>query len=197
MAHRRLPNTVTDASAGIEVHGRDVPSTARALAEASQSLLGYLRGEHADRLRTDTAAVEPETQQVKGQPGRITGYAGRTTVSFRAAPDAMPALLAGSLGHGGNTVQQAGSSPREDETAHARNELAAEATRAAMVQAAAVAGAAGQHVTGVREIVVDGEPGRVMPMRAMRADAAPMPVAVEAGESDVTVGVSVKVRAGP
>jgi len=192
-AHRRLANTVADASVAVEAHGRDVPGTARLLAEASQSLLGYLRDAHADRLRTEATAFEPETQQARGQPDRITGFTGRTAVSFRTTPDALPALLAGSLDHGANALQQSGSSPGDGEVDRARDELAAEATRTALAQATAVAQAAGQRVTSVAEIVVDG-PER--PVLAMARSAAP-PVAQQAGDTEVTVGVSVKVRIGP
>jgi len=194
-AHRRLANTVADASVAVEAHGRDVPGTARLLAEASQSLLGYLRGAHADRLRTEATAFEPETQQARGQPDRITGFTGRTGVSFRTTPDALPALLAGSLDHGANALQQSGSSPRDEEVDRARDELAAEVTRTALAQAA-VAQAAGQRVTGVAEIVVDGPERPMRPMMAMARSAAP-PVAQQAGDTEVTVGVLVKVRIGP
>lgn len=43
-SRRRLPNTVADAVVSIEVHGRDLRSTASALARQSQTLLSFLRG---------------------------------------------------------------------------------------------------------------------------------------------------------
>ena len=144
-AHRRLPNTVSDAFVGIEVHARDVQGATSLLARQSQDLLSYLRAEKVERLRTEGVGVEPEMQEVHGQPDRITGYIGRTTVSFRITPDRLPLLLAGCLDHGANRAFQAGSSPREEEVEQARQKLAAEAARTALAQASTVALAIGAH----------------------------------------------------
>src|SRR5579871_6440036 len=59
-AHRRLPSTVSDASVFIEVHGRDLRGTATQLGRQAQALLGYLRGQSAERLRTDGTSFDPE-----------------------------------------------------------------------------------------------------------------------------------------
>ncbi len=202
VAHRRLPNTVSDVSVGIEVHARDVPATSAMLAGRSQALLDYLRGEQAERLRTEQVRVEPETQELHGQPDRITGYAGHATVSFRTTPERMPVLLAGCLDHGANGLQQSGSSPREEDVEKARGELAAEAGRAALAQANEVARAIGEHVVGVQQIDVnpqDAGPIRPMMGQAMvaRAAAPSAPIPAEAGEADIAVGVLLKARIAP
>jgi len=195
-AHRRLPNTVSDASVGIEVHARDVPGATALLARQSQDLLNYLRTEKVERLRTEGVSVEPEMQEVHGQPDRITGYTGRTTVTFRTTPDRLPVLLAGCLDHGANSASQAGSSPREEEIEQARQELAAEAARSALAQASTVARAIGARVTGVLGVDVDPSGGDAMPMTrpamAMRAARPGAAVPVEAGEADIQVQVQVK-----
>ena len=200
-AHRRLPNTVSDVSVGIEVRARDVPGTSAQLAKRSQALLDYLRGEKADRLRTEAVGVDPETAQMPGQPVRITGFVGRATVSFRATPDRLPVLLAGCLDHGANSLDQSGSSPREAEIEAARQDLAAEAARTAMARAMVVAKALGERVAGVEQVDVDPfEGGPVRPMMgmiALAAKSAPTPIATEAGENDVSVRVSLKVRIRP
>jgi len=199
-AHRRLPNTVSDVSVGIEVHARDVPGASALLARQSQDLLNYLRAEKVERLRTEGVGIEPEMQEVHGQPDRITGYTGRTTVTFRTTPDRLPVLLAGCLNHGANSASQAGSSPREEEIEQARQELAAEAARSALAQASTVARAIGARVTGVLGVDVDPSGGDAMPMMrpamavAMRAARLGAPVPVEAGEADIQV--QVRVRAG-
>ncbi len=195
-AHRRLPNTVSDASVGIEVHARDVSGATALLARQSQGLLNYLRTEKVERLRTEGVSVEPEMQEVHGHPDRITGHTGRTTVTFRTTPDRLPVLLAGCLGHGANSASQAGSSPREEEIEQARQELSAEAARSALAQAGTVARAIGARVTGVLQVDVDPSGGDAMPgmrpamaMHAARPGAA---VPVEAGEADIQVQVQVK-----
>src|ERR1700760_542531 len=44
-AHRRIPNTVADVSVGIQTQGAASPSVSRALAQRSQTLLDWLRGQ--------------------------------------------------------------------------------------------------------------------------------------------------------
>jgi uncharacterized protein YggE len=197
-ARRRLPATVSDALATIEVHGRDLRGTTTLLAQRSQTLLDYLGGEKVERLRTEDTSLEPELQDARGQPDRIKGYTGRGTVSFRTLPDRLPALLAGSLEHGATGVVQSGSVPREAEVETARQELAAEATRTALARAGAMAAAADTRLGAIQRIDADlsGGPGFAA-MAAMRKSSAPMPappVASAAGEMEVVVRVSVTVR---
>jgi uncharacterized protein YggE len=202
---RRLPNTVSDASVGIEVHGRDLRGTATALARQSQALLTFLRGQTTERLRTDGTSFEPEIQELKGQPDRIKGYTGHLTVSFRTTPDQLPLLLAGCLDNGATSLGQFGSSPRETEIEAARREMVAEATQAALAQARTIADTVGQKIAGVELVQVDPTPGAVpdlpsMPYMAERATkvAAPVPpMASQAGDSGLSVTVVMTLRVAP
>ncbi|MGI4794264.1 MAG: SIMPL domain-containing protein, partial [Janthinobacterium lividum] len=202
---RRLPNTVSDASVGIEVHGRDLRGTATALARQSQALLTFLRGQTTERLRTDGTSFEPEIQELKGQPDRIKGYTGRLTVSFRTTPEQLPLLLAGCLDNGATSLGQFGSSPRETEIEAARREMVAEATQAALAQARTIADTVGQKIAGVELVQVNPAPGAVpdlpsMPYMAERAAkmAAPVPpVASQAGDSGLSVTVVMTLRVAP
>ena len=201
-AQRRLPNTVSDVRVGIEVHGRDVPGTAALLARRSQTLLDYLRAQGVERLRTEAVSFEPETQEVRGQPDRIKGFTGQGAVSFRTTPERLPALMAGSLDNGATGLRQSGSAPKEEELLAARNELAAEAARAALAQATALAEGIGQRVVGVERVEVDpegvGAAGGGMEERAYRpAPRATRPIAAEAGEAAVSVTVRLRVRIAP
>ncbi len=201
-ARRRLPNTVSDASVTIEVHGRDVRGTAALLAQRSQTLLAYLRGQDAERLRTERTDFEPELQEVRGQPDRIKGFTGRAVVSFRTTPERLPVLLAGSLDNGATGLLQSGFSPREEELDAARRELAAEATRTALGQARSIAQAAEQRVAGIQriEVATPRAPGSDEPEAEFRMARAPRPVppiASEAGGSDVAVTVFVTIRLAP
>lgn len=200
-AQRRLPNTVSDVRVGIEVHGRDVPGTAALLSRRSQSLLDYLRVQGVERLRTEAISFEPETQEVRNQPDRIKGFTGLGAVSFRTTPERLPALLAGSLDNGATGLRQSGSSPQEAELLRARNELAAEAARAAMAQATALAEGIGQRVLGVQQIEVVPPGGLALDQeqdRAYRpAPRAIRPIAAEAGDAEVSVAVRLRVRIAP
>jgi len=207
-AHRRLPSTVADASVSIEVHGRDLRGTATQLGRQAQTLLVFLRTQNAERLRTEGTSFEPEIQEIRNQPDRIKGYTGRIIVSFRTVPDQLSLVLAGCLDNGATALGQFGSSPREDEVDAARREMVAEATGAAMAQAQAVAGSAGQKIAGIELAEVDPVPGTLpLPAAAeFRADrmARPAPppppvppIASVAGDSDLSVTVVMLLRVAP
>lgn len=195
-AHRRIPNTVADVSVGIQTQGADAASVSRDLAQRSQTLLDWLRGQGAERLATDQISFQPQTHEEKNGQQKIVGYTGSTTVSFRTTPEKVGAILSGVLDHGANTIQQTSYAPKEEEQDKVRKELAQEATHTAVAQGEAVANAAGTHVIGVREVNV--EPGggimRPMPMMRMSMGAATkeIPMAGEAGDQDISVTVSVK-----
>jgi uncharacterized protein len=196
-AHRRIPNTVADVSVGIQTQGADAASVSRDLAQRSQTLLAWLRGQGAERLATDQISFQPQTHEEKSGQQKIVGYTGSTTVSFRTTPEKVGAILSGVLDHGANTIQQTSYGPKEEEADKVRKELAQEATHTAVAQGEAVAQAAGTHVIGVREVNV--EPGgnfRPMPMMRMSAMAAPgpppPPMAGEAGEQEISVTVAIK-----
>ena len=195
-AHRRIPNTVADVSVGIQTQGVDPSSVSRDLAQRSQTLLEWLRGQGADRLATDQISFQPQTHEEKNGQQKIVGYTGNTSVSFRTTPEKVGAILSGVLDHGANTIQQTSYAPKEEEQDKVRKELAQEATRTAVAQGEAVADAAGTHVIGVREVNVEPSGGfRPMPMmrmQAMSADAKLTPMATEAGDQDISVTVSVK-----
>jgi uncharacterized protein YggE len=194
-AHRRIANTVADVSVGIQTQGADAASVSRDLAQRSQTLLEWLRGQGAERLATDQISFQPQTHEEKSGQQKIVGYTGNTTVSFRTTPEKVGAILSGVLDHGANTIQQTSYGPKEEEADKVRKELAQEATRTAVAQGNAVADAAGTHVIGVREVNV--EPSgmiRPMPMVRMSMGAATkeVPMAGEAGEQDISVTVSIK-----
>ncbi len=147
-AHRRMPNTVADVSVGIQTQGADAASVSRDLAQRSQTLLDWLRGQGAERLATDQISFQPQTHEEKSGQQKIVGYTGSTTVSFRTTPEKVGAILSGVLDHGANTIQQTSYGPKEEEQDKVRKELAQEATRTAIAQGDAVAEAAGTRVIG-------------------------------------------------
>src|ERR1700742_1162496 len=195
-AHRRIPNTVADISVGIQTQGTDAASVSRDLAQRSQTLLDWLRGQGAGRLATDQISFQPQTHEEKNGQQKIVGYTGTTSVSFRTTPEKVGAILSGVLDHGANTIQQTSYAPSEEDEDKVRKELAQEATRTAVAQGNAVAEAAGTHVIGVREVNVEPSgiirPMPMMRMQAMAAATKEVPVASEAGEQDISVTVSVR-----
>jgi uncharacterized protein YggE len=203
-ARRRLPNTVSDASVSIEVHGRDLRGTATQLGRQAQALLGFLRSQNVERLRTEGTSFEPEIQELRGQPDRIKGYTGRITVSFRTNPDGLPFVLAGSLENGATALGGFGSSPREEEVEAARREMVEEAARVAVAQARAIADAVGQRVAGIELVEVDPSPPELrssgvayMAERAARPAPPVPPIASAAGDSGLSVMVVMTVRVAP
>ncbi len=207
-AHRRLPSTVADATVSIEVHGRDLRSTATQLGRQAQALLAFLRIQSTERLRTEGTSFDPEIQEQRGQPDRIKGYTGRISVSFRTVPDQLPFVLAGCLDNGATALGQFGASPREDEVDAARRDMVAEVTGAAVAQARAVANAAGQKVAGIEMAEVDPQPGTalLLPAAELQVDRAARPapppppvppIASVAGDADLAVTVVMTVRLAP
>ena len=194
-AHRRIPNTVVDVSVGIETQGPDAATVSRDLAQRSQTLLGWLRAQGAERLATEQVSFQPQTHEEKNGQQKIVGYTGSTTVSFRTTPTKIGEVLSGVLEHGANTIQQTSYAPTEEEGDKVRKELAQEATKSAMEQAEAVAAAANTRVIGVREVNLQPN-GFVRPMPMMRAQAmsaaAAPAMGTEAGDQDVSVNVSVR-----
>ncbi len=196
-ARRRLPNTIADVTVGVKVDGSTVADVEKHLAEGAQTLTAYLRGAGAERLRTELVTVEPvrDARENAGAPGRIVGYTGTVGVSFRTTAERLPELLTGSLEHGGNSLEQTGLAPREEEMDAARQDLAAAATRTALAQAEAIAKAVGRTVRGVQQIVVDPDSG-MPPVRSFRAYAPAVQaqaslIPTEAGDVEVTATVTV------
>ena len=198
-ARQRLPNTVSDASVTVEVHGRDLRATATMLARQSQSLLGFLRAQKVDRLQTEAAGFTPELQEVRNAPDRIKGYTG-----IQTTPDQLPILLAGSLDNGATSLSQSGSAPREEEVEAARADLVSRAAKSAMARAQAAAAAVGQRVVGVERLEIDPQAGyepslagRMLERPAPAAVAPPQPIATEAGQATATATVLLTVRLAP
>jgi uncharacterized protein YggE len=205
MAHRRLSNTVADVSVGIETNGVTMAEVTRALAKRSQSLMGYLKQGGADRLTTGQITIEPKIDGSKGSEGRadrIVGYTGTMSVNFRSPADKVSDLMSGALAQGANTLGQVVFTSREEDVDAARKELAVEATKLAMEQAASVAKAAGSHIAGIREIDVDPQNATLdyakevysAPKARMMAGLSAAPIATAAGDQDLSIAVNVQVE---
>ena len=198
-AHKRIANTVADITLGIEASGTDVATVTRILGERSTALMAFLRKPGIERLETTGLAVQ--TRRHVRPDGREVddGFVGRIGVTFRCAAAEAGAEISGGLSHGANTLDSAVFSPGDAEVEAARRDLALTATRMALDEARAVAGAAGVQVAGVQTIDVDPQ-GSVIPrpMNMMaRLAAAPMgappPIATASGGQDISVTVNVTV----
>lgn len=198
-ARGRLANTVADVSIGVEAHGPTVAATQAALAAGSQKLMGYLRAQGVERLRTDQLSVTPQTAAETGRAVRIVGYDGSVQASFRVSAEKVGAVVAGALANGGNNLERTALGPREAEVDAEQARLAAEAAKIALSQADAVAAATGRRLGAIRRIEVDPDRAfpRPTPMMRMAAMAAPAPapsVATEAGDAEMSASVTVTVE---
>jgi hypothetical protein len=195
----RIPNTAVDVSVGVSAAGKDLPDVQRALAEQANRLLAYLKAQKVDRLITTSVSFSPDTRSQKNAPDKTVGYNGSEQVNFRTTPDKAPEILAGVLANGANGIDGTTFTPTEEEVAAARRRLSEEATKAAVAQASAIAGAAGMKVVAVRNINVDN--GMVQPMPMMRMAAvnggafAPPPPPMQAASGDQQISVSVNITA--
>ena len=198
-ATTRLPNTAVDVTFGIAVTGKDLATVRQNLSAQSAALLGWLRGQKVERLMTADVNFEPEVKTQKNATDKTVGYNGTERVSFRTTPDKAPELLGAALDHGATSIDSTNFTPTEEEIAAARKTLSAEATRSAIAQAEAVAGAAGLHMVAVRSVSVEGaNPVFATPsprMFMMKAKIASAPVAVEAGDAAFSINVDVTVAA--
>ncbi len=175
----RLPNTGANAVVRIEVHGRNLRTTAAALARQSQMLLTFLRSQPTERLRTDGTNFDPEIQELRSQ------------------------LLAGCVDNGATSLGQFGATPREQEIEAARREMVGEAGESALAQAHAITASVGQRIVGVELVGVDPltrlDPGTAVytPLvadRASRPAPPTRPIASEAGDSALSVTVMMTLR---
>lgn len=202
-ASRRIADSAVDVSVGISASDKELANVQKQLAEHTASLLSYLRARKVERLMTNTVNVTPQVQYEKNGQNRIVGYNGSSSVSFRTTPEKAPETLTGVLTNGANTIDSTSFTATEEDVRAARRELSAEAVRTAIAQANAIAKAAEMKVVAVKSISVadqgDVNPRPFAPMaRAglMKVDAAP-PIATEAGDQEITVGVDVVVAARP
>ena len=202
-AQTRIPNTAVDITLGLTVMKVGLPSTQRALAAQSGTLLNFLKAQGAQRLITTNVSFTPETRYQKNSVDKTVGYTGTTGVSFRTTPEKAPDLLAGALANGANTIDSTVFTPTEQEIEDARRDLAAQATKTAVAQVETVAKSVGLHVLAVREISVgsplpvqsETQAPRQFVMRAMAAEPAP-PIATAQGDQQLSISVSVVAAVG-
>ncbi len=198
----RIPNTAVDVSVGVSASGKDLPEVQRALAEQSNKLLAYLKGQQVERLITTAVNFAPDTRSQKNAPNKTVGYSGSEQVSFRTTPEKAPEILVGVLSNGANEIDSTSFTPAEQEIADARSRLAEDATKTAIAQADSIARAAGIKVVAIRQINVDNsvfEPvrirARLMDLSAGVAAAPPPPIPTAPGEQQLSVNVNITAAA--
>lgn len=155
----RIPNTAVDVAVAVSASGKDLPEVQRALADQSNKLLAYLKGQQVERLITTRVSFAPDTRSQKSGPDKTVGYNGSARISFRAKPDKVADILAGVLVNGANEIESTTFTPTEQEIAEARRHLSEDATKTAVTLADAIAKAAGMKVAAIRNIGVDSDSG--------------------------------------
>jgi uncharacterized protein len=198
----RIPNTAVDVSVGVSAAGKDLPEVQRALADQSNKLLAYLKGQQVERLITTRVSFTPDTRSQKSGPEKTVGYDGSGRISFRAKPDKLADLLAGMLVNGANEIESTMFTPTEEEIAAARRHLSQDATKTAVAQADAIANAAGMKVVAIRDISVDNNDQLSYTPRAglamvngFSADQRVRTTPVDTASGDAQLSIRVDVRA--
>jgi uncharacterized protein YggE len=198
----RIPNTAVDVSVGVSAAGKDLPEVQRALADQSNKLLAYLKGQQVERLITTRVSFAPDTRSQKSGPDKTVGYNGNASVSFRAKPEKVADILAGVLTNGANTIESTTFTPTEEEIAAARRHLSEDATKTAIAQAEAIAKAAGLKVAAIRDINVDSDnflaytprPGLTM-VNGFTGGQLPASVPVDTASGDSQLSIRVNITA--
>jgi uncharacterized protein YggE len=204
----RIPNTVVDVVVGVSASGKDLTEVQRSLADQSNKLLAYLRGQQVERLITASVGFTPDTRSQKSAPGKTVGYDGIARVSFRTKPERIADLLAGVLTNGADAIRSTHFMPTEEEIAVARRKLSEEATKAAIAQANAIAQAAGLRVVSIRNVNVDNSADAQRQLASLNgqiyldgyaggqlARNAPSPMQAAAGEDQLSVSVNITAAA--
>lgn len=197
----RIPNTAVDVSVGVSASGKDLPEVQRALADQSNKLLAYLKGQQVERLITIQVSFRPDIKEQKSGPDRTVGYNGSAQVTFRAKPDKVADLLAGVLVNGANQIESTRFTPTEQEIAEARRHLSEDATKTAVAQAEAIAKAAGMKVVAIRNISVDNDREFQPGLISMNGGPAPVnsvltiPVAMASGDEQLSIRVNITAAA--
>jgi len=200
----RIPNTAVDVSVGVSASGKDLPEVQRDLADQSNKLLAYLKGQQVERLITTRVSFAPDTRSQKSGPEKTVGYHGSARISFRMKPDKVADILAGVLVNGANEIESTMFTPTEEEIAAARRKLSEDATKTAIAQADAIAQAAGMRVVAIRNVNVDnsadlqrelaslGGGGYVNGFTGGQRDRSALsPIQAAAGEDQLSVGVNI------
>ncbi|WP_419804954.1 SIMPL domain-containing protein [Terriglobus sp.] len=194
-AHRTIDNSAVDISVGVSVAERDLANTQRSLTQKTNTLMGFLKAQQVEHLRTDALSFSPDERYQKSGPDRTVAYNGSVSVSFRTTPEKAAELLSGVLTHGASTISSTVFTPTQEQVAKAHDDLAAEATRTALDQARAMAGAAGGHMLTVVSVNTQAAPSIAMPASVAYEDRAPLaraaqaPIQTAAGDRELSVTV--------
>ena len=192
---------------GVSASGRDLPEVQRLLADQSNKLLAYLKGQQVERLITVFVNFNPDTRSQKSAPDKTVGYDGSARVSFRAKPEKIADLLAGVLANGANAIRSTRFTATEEDIAVARRKLSEDATKTAIAQAEAIAQAAGMKVVTIRNVNVDNSPDLQLQLASLTNGVyvdgftgglsrnATSPIQAAAGEDQLSVSVNITAAA--
>jgi uncharacterized protein YggE len=190
----RVPDVAT-IRAGVVTQA---PTAAAALAANAQRMSRVLaavkRAGVAERdVRTASVGLSPQYRYADGQAPAITGYQATNTVAIRFHDVAASgAILDALVGEGANQIE--GPSLTIDHPDAALDEARADAVKRARARADLYAKAAGMSVSRIISIAESGQNdgGSPPPMPYARMDKAAASTQLAAGETDVSVTISVR-----
>lgn len=191
----RTPDVAT-IRAGVVTQGATAAAALGDNAQRMAAVLAALKkaGVAARDMATAQVSLEPQYRYADGQPPAITGYQARNSVSVRFRDVARSGTILDALvAQGANQID--GPNLSLDQPDAALDEARADAVKRARARADLYARAAGLRVAKVLSITENGEnrggsPNPPMPMVRMAAAKADTQIA--AGETDVTVTLSVR-----
>ncbi|MEM1427646.1 MAG: SIMPL domain-containing protein [Cyanobacteria bacterium P01_H01_bin.130] len=186
-----IPVTHTRLVVGIEVQGRSASETQSQLAAQANGLVDWLEGQDIEDLQTQSINLSPRYDR----NSVLTGYVGRTTLTFRTPLEQSGSLIDGSVRNGATRINNITltASPEAIRAAHKRAlELAAQSAQGEADTVLAALGLTRKEIVGIQV------QGSAVPQtdltRGAMLEAAAAPTPVVGGEQTVNAFVRLQIR---
>lgn len=190
----RIEATVADVRLAIEERGRTDEEARERMAQSSNRLLEFLRGQRVEQLRTTSLRLHPIYDYTKGDR-EVVGFQAMSVIEFRTDVSDVAPIIDEALARGANQVQDLVFTAPDEILEEARQRALRVATRLALQRADAVLSELGLERRRIVRIHVDAPPpngsfpiGPRMEMRALAADRTETDI--EAGESEISASVT-------
>ncbi len=154
----RLPATQAQISLTIEAKGKEALEVQQEVARKSETLLGYLRSQSAQRLTAPGVTISPIYRTDKGRQ-IAEGYSASNTVSFEVPIDRAGALLSAVVKGGATQVNSVGFSPSEEAIEAAKERTIAKASEQARRRTVAALQPLGLTIKEPLNVQIDGAIG--------------------------------------
>lgn len=193
----RIEATVADVRLAIEERGLTDEEARERMAERSNRILGFLREQAVDRLRTTALRLHPIYDYTQGDR-EIVGYQAMSVIEFRGNASEVGLIIDEAIARGANQVQDLTFTAPEETIEQARRVALRTATNLALQRADAVLETLGLRRERIIRIQIEpaNRNGPVYPVRAMQARAYGAESAstdLEADEPEIQATVTLEV----